>query len=269
MLLGGFDGAHVGHKSLFVRAREYGLPVGVMTIFGGKGKPLFTARERRRAFRRLGVDFALELDFDEIRPLSAEAFGKRLAEETSPKAFLCGEDFRFGYLAQGTPETLQEDTRVRVEKIELVKVAGEKVSATKIKALLENGDAAGAESLLGEPFFLLGKVEKDRGVGKTIGFPTANIRYPEEKFPLKKGVYETRVEVDGRAYRAITNFGARPTFLDDSVWTETHLIGFDGDLYGRELRIEFKRYLRAIRKFDGAEDLKTQLEEDVRRVTND
>ena len=266
MALGGFDGAHVGHKTLFARAKAYGLPVGVMTITGGKGCPLFTVQERRNVFARLGVDFALELCFDEIREMSAEDFARRLAKETSSVAFLCGEDFRFGYQAQGTFETLHAYTGLPVERVELVKVAGEKVSATKVKTLLSAGDTAGANALLGEPFFLLGTVEKDRGVGKSLGFPTANVRYPKEKFPLRKGVYETRAEVDGKTYPAVTNFGARPTFLDESVWTETHLIGFDGDLYGREIRVEFLRYLRPIRKFDGADDLKAQLRADVERA---
>lgn len=266
MALGGFDGAHVGHKTLFARAKAYGLPVGVMTIAGGKGCPLFTVEERRNAFARLGLDFALELDFDEIREMTANDFARRLAKETSSVAFLCGEDFRFGYLAQGTPETLKVYTGLPVERVELVKVDGEKVSATKVKNLLSAGDTAGANALLGEPFFLLGNVEKDRGVGKSLGFPTANVRYPKGKFPLKTGVYETRVEMDGKAYSAVTNFGARPTFSDESVWTETHLIGFDGDLYGREIRVEFLRYLRPIEKFDGVEQLKEQLHFDVDRV---
>ena len=99
-----------------------------------------------------------------------------------------------------------------------------------------------------------------------MGFPTANILYPEGKFPLKRAVYETRVCVDGKEYKCISNFGARPTFDNDRVLTETYLDGFEGDLYGKELTVRFVRFLRDIEKFDGAAALKRQLETDIERV---
>ncbi len=266
MLLGGFDGLHIGHRKLLSCARKTRLSVGVMTIVGGKGNALFTEREREDIFRRNGVDFVFELPFAEIRALSPRAFLDVLTREFAPKLFVCGEDFRFGAGAEGTPSVIKEGGQVCVEVLSLVEMDGEKVSSRTVKNLLQIGNVPKANEMLGENFFLLGKVEKDRQVGRTIGFPTANIAYPKEKFPLKKGVYETRVFVDGKAYKAITNYGARPTFGDESVWTESHLDGFDGDLYGKELRVEFIRYLRDITKFDGVDALKKQLEEDIRRV---
>ncbi len=266
MLLGGFDGAHLGHRALISRAKEYGLPVGIMSIVGGKGQAIFTIEERREIFKSLGVDFSFELPFDEIRTLSPEEFSSILTEYFSVQAFLCGEDFRYGYMASGTPEALKRDTRVRVETVELVKMQGEKVSASTVKALLLEGEVEKANELLDSEFFLLGKVVKDRGVGRTIGFPTANIAYPQEKLPLKQGVYETVAEVNGVFYKGITNYGARPTFANENVTTETYLDGFSGDLYGKTLKINFKRYLREVKKFASAEELKAQLTEDIRRV---
>ena len=267
MLLGGFDGLHAGHKTLVARAKEYGLPVGAMTIVGGKtGNSLFTRKERRAIFKNAGVDFVFELPFSEIKSLSDKEFARMLEERFHPQVFICGDDFRFGYQAQGTPETLANDTQVRVERIGLVKIHGEKVSASTVKTHLQNGEIEQANLLLDEPFFLLGTVYKDRQVGRTIGFPTANIRYPEDKFPLKKGVYETRVCVDGKEYKGITNYGARPTFENEDILTETYLDGFEGDLYGEELQVRFVRYLRGIEKFNSAEALKKQLTEDIRRV---
>ena len=99
-----------------------------------------------------------------------------------------------------------------------------------------------------------------------MGFPTANVLYPEEKFPLKEGVYEARTEVEDREYKCIANFGSRPTFGDERVLTETYLDGFSGDLYGRTIEVRFIRYLRGVKKFDGADALKRQLESDIRRV---
>jgi riboflavin kinase/FMN adenylyltransferase len=149
-----------------------------------------------------------------------------------------------------------------------LEIQGEKVSSRSIKKHLTEGEVAQANVLLGERFFLLGEVIKDRGVGRTIGFPTANILYPQDKFPLKQGVYESRVTVDGISYKGITNYGARPTFDNERVITETYLDGFDGDLYGKTLKVEFVRYLRDITRFDSVETLKRQLTKDIERVRN-
>lgn len=266
MLLGGFDGMHVGHTRLLSRALSFGLPVGVMTIVGGKGQGIFTLEERLSVFSSRGADFAFVLPFDEIKDEFHCSFSQLLIERFNVQAFVCGEDFRFGKNAIGTPKTLKENTRVRVEVEKLVEMNGEKVSTRTIKERLLLGDLPRANALLGERFFLVGTVEADRKVGRTLGFPTANIAYPKDKFPIKKGVYETLVNVDGKSYKAITNYGARPTFNDVAVWAETYLDGFSGDLYGRTLKVEFKRLLREIEKFPNAKALKAQLERDIRRI---
>ena len=270
MLIGGFDGLHAGHKKLLARAKSFSLPVGIMTIVGGKdGKSLFTASERETIFKAAGIDFVFELPFAEIRDMTGEAFSGLLCEEFTPKAFVCGDDFRFGKGAVGTPETLKRATHVRVEVEKLLLVDGEKVSSSTVKKLLSGGEIERANRLLADEFFLTGKVIKDREVGRTMGFPTANILYPEGKYPVKKGVYETRVDLGGRTYKAITNYGARPTFDNDRVLTETYLDGFCGDLYGRTLTVRFVRFLREIKKFEDADALKAQLQEDIRRVRSD
>ena len=267
LLLGGFDGLHVGHKQLLARAKSFGLPVGVMSIFGGKsGESLFSQDERLDIFRRVGADFAFALPFEKIKNLTATEFIEILQKEYAPKAFVCGEDFRFGYQAQGTPQTLKALGQVCVEVHEIVMQDGEKVGATMIKRLLLQGEIEKANAALGENFFLFGEVFKDREIGKTLGFPTANIRYPKEKFPLKQGVYQTRFWVDGKAYDGLTNYGARPTFDNEDVLTETYLDGFSGDLYGKKCKVEFIRFLRDVQKFDNVESLKEQLIKDVRRV---
>ncbi len=268
MLLGGFDGLHIGHKKLVEKAKTYALPIGVMTILGGKaGLPLFTAEERGEIFKRAGVDFMLKLPFEEIRGLSPNAFLALLNQKVAPKAFVCGDDFRFGKDACGSAEILKTAGQVCVET--LCKVNGEKVSATAVKAFLARGEVEKANAFLGENYFLIGQVYKDRGVGKTLGFPTANIAYPKDKFPIKKGVYETRVTIENVTYKGITNYGHRPTFDENADCTETYLDGFSGDLYGKTLKVEFVRYLRDIQKFESAELLKAQLEKDIRGVRND
>lgn len=267
MLLGGFDGLHVGHRQLLSRAKESGFPVGLITIVGGKEEnSLFTFSEREEIFRQAGADFVYELPFAEIKDLSPQAFLEVLEEKFAPKLYVCGEDFRFGAKAAGTPKILKESTHVCVETLSLVEIDGKKVSSTYIKDLLSQGEVERVTELLTHPFFVMGEVYADRKIGRTIGFPTANIRYPQGKYPLKKGVYETLVKVDGVAYKGITNYGARPTFANETVVTETYLDGFEGDLYGATLRVEFVRYLRDIVKFDSVDDLKKQLEKDLKGV---
>lgn len=267
MLLGGFDGLHLGHCVLLAKAKSYGLPVGIMTIVGGKSREsVFTPAERNELFRTAGIDYVFELPFSEICDTSFADFAALLVDKFSPKRFVCGEDFRFGKGALGSPQALERATRVRVDVEELAKLNGEKISTATVKKRLAEGEVEKANELLAREFFLLGEVLEDRKVGRTIGFPTANIAYPSDKFPLKRGVYETRVEVDGREYRCITNYGARPTFDDLSVLTETHLDGFTGNLYGKTLKVRFVRFLREIEKFESAEKLQAQLQKDIRRV---
>ncbi len=267
MLLGGFDGLHAGHRQLLKKAKESGLSVGVMTIVGGKqGESLFTFPEREEIFLSAGADFVFELPFEEIKSLSPKEFLALLESEFSPRLFVCGEDFRFGAGAVGTPEILKTSTQVCVEVLPLLEIEEEKVSSTHIKDLLKDGQVETANKLLSHPYFLIGEVAEGRKIGRTMGFPTANIAYPKGKFPIKQGVYETRVQVDGAVYKGITNFGARPTFANDEVWTETYIDGFSDNLYGKELKVEFVRFMREIKRFAGMEDLQTQLTKDIRQV---
>ena len=268
LLLGGFDGMHVGHRRLLERAKSLEIPVGIMTILGGKGDGLFTLKERELFFTSLGIDFSFAFSFEDIRGLSSQEFLSFLEARFSPSAYICGDDFRFGKGAEGNATLLKELASVPVFVEELYKVNGEKVSSGKVKELLFKGEIESANELLGREFFLVGEVETGRKIGRTMGFPTANIRYPQGKFPLKQGVYETRVSVDGKIHAGITNFGSRPTFDNDEVWTETHLKGFEGDLYGKTLCVSFVKFLREIRKFDSADALKNQLEEDLNNVGN-
>ena len=265
LLFGGFDGLHTGHKKLLNSARKYGLPIGITTIFGCKNSDtLFTEEERRTIFKNAGFAFVCETTFADIKDVQAETFAERLKEKYNVQAFVCGDDFRFGKGAQGTPETLNKTAKVDVE--EILTRNGEKISTSTIKACLSTGDVTTANALLGERFFLLGEVVEGRKIGREMGFPTANVTYPQGKFSIKTGVYETRVTLEDKTYKGITNYGARPTFDNKQVLTETYIDGFSGDLYGKTIKVEFVNFLREIRKFDSAEDLRAQLQEDIRRV---
>ena len=267
LLVGGFDGLHVGHKKLLARAQAYGLPVGITTIVGCKrGSGLFTLEERRRIWEKAGFGFVCEMQFSQIKDMAWEDFARLLATTYNVKAFVCGEDFRFGKGAEGTPEKLQTATGINVNVEDILTWEGNKISTSTIKQYLVDGNLQKANQLLGDTFFVQGKVVKDRKVGRTLGFPTANMAYPQDKFALKKGVYETVVTYREKTYKGITNYGARPTFDNGQVCIETYLDGFDGNLYGETLQIQFVRFLRDVQAFDCVEALKRQLSEDIRRV---
>lgn len=265
LLFGGFDGLHAGHKKLLETAKKYRLPIGITTIFGCKNSDtVFTAEERREIFKNAGFAFVCETTFEDIKDVQAETFAETLKNAYNVKNFVCGTDFRFGKGATGTPETLGKTSRVDVE--EILTQDGEKISSTAVKKYLADGDIEKVNSLLGDKFFLIGEVVEGRQVGRKLGFPTANIAYPQGKFALKKGVYETRVTLDGKTYFAITNYGARPTFDNGQVLTETYIDGYTGNLYAAKIKVEFVRFLREITKFNCVDDLRAQLEEDIRRV---
>lgn len=271
LLLGGFDGIHVGHQTLVDTAKRYGKPLAITSILGGKeGGNVFTFSERERIYEACGIAYVYEIVFsDALKNTSARTFAEELFSFFDVKAIVCGSDFRFGKGAEGTPEWLKEFSPVPVEVVELKKVGGEKVSSTNVKHRLEEGEVAEANALLQHPYFILGKVERGRGVGHGLGFPTANITFPQEKFPLCEGVYGGYASTAHGTFPTVVNVGARPTFGVEERKVEAYLDGFDGDLYGEEICVFPTKFYRTVCKFSNAEALKMQLNEDIRRLKND
>ncbi len=268
LLTGGFDGLHAGHMTLIAAAKKTGLPIGIMSISGGKrGGDVFTAQEREYIYARAGAAFALQISFtEEIRNTPAEVFACELLTKIPAAAVFCGEDFRFGKGACGTPELLRKIAPCPVEVLPLKTENGEKVSISRIKSLLSEGNMEAVNRLLACGYFLQGIVEHGRQVGRQYGFPTLNLAFPAEKYPVKEGVYGGYAETPKGEYPAIVNFGARPTFSLDTKLVEAHLVGFSGDLYGADVKVYFKRFLRPIMKFESAEALKNQLQKDKEYV---
>ena len=269
LMLGGFDGLHRGHAYLLSRAKETGLPVGITSILGGKaGGELFTRTERRYLFLQAGVAFVTEYAFsDSFRTTPPEAFLRSLFARFDVKAVFCGEDFRFGKDAAGSPELLKALAPCPVTVLPLAEENGEKIATSRIKRMIAKGDTAGADALLLHPYFVGGTVEHGRHVGgPVLGFPTLNLTVPPEKTHPADGVYAGYAETPAGRYPAIVNFGARPTFGVAEKKTEAYLDGFSGDLYGADVRIYPARFLRPVMKFDGVEALKAQLQRDIARL---
>ena len=271
LVLGGFDGIHLGHKSLLDRAREFGLPVVLTTIAGGKkGGELFTASERERVFSELGADGVFVFPFtEELRETCARDFLQSLFSRCTPRVVVCGEDFRFGKDAAGDSAFLKKCAPCPVEVLLLKQVDGQKISSTNLKALLAAGEMSALNRLLAYPYFLEGTVEHGRRVGSgVLGFPTVNLTLSPEKAPPKEGVYGGYAVTDFGRTKCIFNYGARPTFHVAEKKAEAFLLDFDGDLYDSRVRIYPEEYFRPVTAFPSAEELRRQLERDVQRVKN-
>ena len=267
LLLGGFVGLHLGHRLLLEEAKKTGLPVGITSIAGGKGSCLFTPEEREVIFARAGIDFVYEIDFtDELKNTSAEEFLRNLFSVIPAQAVFCGEDFRFGKDALGTPALLKKHAPCAVNVVKIAERGGKKVSISACKELLSCGDMPKLNELLGEPYFVQGEVEHGRQVGRTYGFPTLNLTLPADKLTPKEGVYGGYAETPKGTYKTIVNVGARPTFDVAEKKIEAYLDGFAGDLYGATVRVFPTEFYRGITKFSSANELKEQLERDKGRL---
>ena len=268
--LGYFDAVHKGHQEVLAKtvslAKERNLTSAVLIFFGGKqGKDIFTLSERVRKIFATGIEVIIvkELTPDFLNQTKFE-FLNDMSSIYKIDAVVSGSDFKFGKNASGNVETLIErfgDDNVYT--VNLVLNGENKISSTAIKNALINGDIFLANSLLGGNYFISSKVIKGKMLGKTIGFPTANMVLDSDKLNIKNGVYITFTIIDGKLYKCITNFGAQPTVNGGKTVVETYIDGFIGDLYDKVLTVYFVEFLREIKKFDSVEELKQQLLKDL------
>ena len=279
MALGYFDSVHLGHKKVIETAREYARENNLkLVVFTFKGnlkavlsksddKCVYLFNERKNLLKEMGAD---EIYFAPVSAnflsLSKEAFLKKLGSKYDVKCFVCGTDYRFGKFGEGDVSFLkqycQENAKECIIESDFL-FDGEKVSTTLIKKLLTAGEVEKANVLLGRDYSITGKVFKDRMVGSKIGFPTVNIKIDEDKFRIKDGVYEGKIKIYNEEYKALINYGARPTFDLSEKLVETHVIGFSGDLYGKEITISFLRRIRDVIKFSSKEHLISQIKKDI------
>ena len=279
--LGFFDGIHRGHTRVIAKAveqaRERGLVPCVFTFSapaGGSPKPvgelIQTEAVKRYILEQMGVEQMFCPAFEAFRGLSPEEFVRDiLAGSFHARVVTCGENFRFGKNAAGTVETLRrlgEQYGIAVEVLPLERENGEIISSTMIRAALRDGDIEQANRLLGHPFTLIAPVVHGRELGRQWNYPTANQQFPPEQIIPKNGVYGTIAVCDGVRYVGSTNVGIKPTVGGRTVLSETFLVGYEGDLYGKELTVEFYRFLRGEKKFPSTEDLRAAIEENTRQA---
>lgn len=274
--LGFFDGVHLGHQALLGACRqlaaEQGCKAGVVTFLGhpdtlvtGNTPPLInTAADRARLLRQFGMEQVVELPFDRaLMTMAYDSFLKLLISKYDAAGFVCGHDFRFGSRGVGDAEKLAAFCRERELPCAVVpeqKLDGITVSSTYIRTLLEQGEMERAADFLGHRHVLTGTVVPGQRLGRSLGTPTANLVLPNGVLIPKFGVYICRCAVDGVSYPAVTNVGTRPTVEGSYVTVEPWILDFEGDLYGRELTLEFYKFLRPERKFPSLEELKTEIQ---------
>ncbi len=273
--LGYFDGGHIGHRALLREtvsaARAAGLAAALFSFdaLPTKGDALLSTQEARLAFfAEMGIDFVVLAPFDAVRGLSPQDFVKDVLQKrcSAQKAF-CGFNYRFGAGASGDAALLCELLPGSVV-LPPTLYGGEAVSATRIRAALAAGDLPLANAMLGAPYTVSGVVSHGKGLGGTLGFPTANIT-PGALLP-RFGVYRTRVRVGERVYDALTDVGIRPTAEGGGeARAETFLKDFEGDLYGESIFVSFLRFLREERRFASLDALRTQIFEDMKALCED
>ena len=280
LVLGCFDAIHLGHDKLLKEARLQakinGLDLGVMMFTEGKGgKQIYSFEERVSLLEQYNVKFVLKIDFnDEFKKIKPLDFLETIEDKLNVKAYMSGKDFRYGAKASGKSSTLKkyaedEENGVWYIPVKDVLYGEEKISTTRIKELIENGRVKKVSKMLGRPFSVTGEVVKGEGRGKSLGYPTVNLNYPEYKVQIKHGVYGVECTVGDETYKGVANYGNKPTYDNENVQLEVYLEGFSGDLYGQTVTVNFLRYIRDIHKFNSDEELKAQLAEDIAKVCNE
>lgn len=240
-----------------------------LAVLGKSDKVVYTFEERLALYQSIGADIVVTARFDEsFRCTTGAEFVDKL-KKYNLKGVVCGFDYSFGSDRMGAAQlksTLSDVCDVHI--VDAICVDGVKVSTTLVKYLLANNQVEQVNKLLSEPFFVCGTVVHGKHKGSEMGFPTANIAVDKDKF-LPLGVFGGYAGLDGKHYRAIVNVGQKPTFGLCNISVEAHLIGYSGDLYGKNLKLSLTRFLRPICKFENEAQLARQLQADKEMVLDD
>lgn len=285
LTIGVFDGVHKGHRylieTLIGKAREKGLLSGVVTFHPHPqsvlhspplaSEPcLMNLADRVREIRQLGVELIAPLSFTpEVAKLSAQQFASLLKEYLKMRGLVIGPDFALGKGRRGNAEKLTALGREMgffVHNVPPLRVNNEVVSSTLVRQTLARGDMAKVKELMGRPFSITARVVSGDRRGKTLGFPTANFEATGQQLLPPNGVYASITHINGKKFAAATNIGVRPTFGNGKKTVETAVIDYQGELYDKELKVEFIQKLREEERFASPQELKAQIERDINQT---
>ena len=279
--LGFFDGVHLGHQALLdatchLAAQQQAMACAITfqqhpkALFSDDPPKLINSNpDRQRLLKAFGMEQIFS--YPVTKATMSKPWEQFLEELMACGAvgFVCGNDFRFGNRGEGDAKKLESFCKERNLICRIVgdrMLDGLRVSSTHIRELLEKGEMAQAVRFLGHPHTLTGEVMKGRQIGRTIGIPTANLITPKDVVQLRHGVYACKAAVEGKTFLAVTNVGSRPTVGGHVVTVEPWLLDFKGDLYGKELTLEFYTFLRPEKKFSSLEELKAAILENERQT---
>ncbi len=282
--LGVFDGLHKGHRSVINTAAKFdkeGLDLAVFTFntksvtskADGKLDILLSDELKFKMFEELGVKYVFSPDFYEIKEFTPKMFVKKiLVERLNAKIVVCGENFRFGKNASAGIDELNklcEEYDIKTVVVPFLVYEDKPISSTIIRNLIKDGDIETANELLGYDFHFRSKIVAGNRLGRTINFPTINQNFSYMHLVPKYGVYASVSVVKGKWLPSITNIGVKPTVGDQKKpLSETHIIDFDENLYGKEVTVYLKKYIRSEKKFNGLDELKKQIKDDIEVAKN-
>ncbi|MEH7440909.1 bifunctional riboflavin kinase/FAD synthetase [Bacillus sp. JJ1122] len=283
MALGYFDGVHLGHQQVIMEAKriadEKGIKSAVMTfdphpsVVLGKSvqhiEYITPIDEKANVIRELGVDYLFVVHFTaEFSSLLPQEFIDQYIIALNVQHVVAGFDYTYGKMGKGTMETLQFHSRNKFEFTVVSKLAranDEKISSTLIRSLLRDGKVDSMPELLGRFYKTKGIVINGEKRGRTIGFPTANVQMDDQYITPPTGVYAVRIQIDGLWYEGVCNVGYKPTFhreKKEKPSVEVHIFNFNEEIYGKTAQVEWHLRLRSERKFDGIEQLVSQIDKD-------
>jgi len=282
LTVGTYDGLHLGHQALLQRLRGHADRLGVPTLmvtfepmpreFLNPDNPparLTSLRERWRCLEHMRLEGLCVLRFGAAtRGLGAEQFAELLAQRLNPAVVVVGHDFRFGRNGEGTAAKLfaaGQRLGFAVDIVEPVTFNGERLSSSAIREALAAADLKRAEHLLGRPYTMTGRVVRGEQLGRKLGFPTANVRFPHRRLPVA-GIFAVRIRIRGGAavpLNGVASIGTRPTVGGTEPWLEVHVFDFVGDLYGREIAVECVQFLRPELKFGSLDAMVAQIHQDA------
>ena len=281
LALGNFDGLHGGHTSVLEaalsKAKEKDLVPAVLLfdehpkkiLFGKRPPMLMTEEMKNECFEQMGFSI-VTVSFEQAKDLSPKEFLTLIKKELNVRVICCGYDYRFGKGAAGSVETLTElctEFGIELFAVEEKKFDGGAISSTRIRAEIEKGNIEKANAMLGREFSYKFEVVKGDQRGRTLGFPTANQFFPDDFVKPRSGVYASKVFLNNRWYPAVTNIGIRPTIGSGGFRSETCILGFSDDLYGKELTVYLLSFMRDECKFEGLQQLKTAIAKDAETAT--
>ena len=271
--IGGFDGIHLAHQQLFKKTMNISTKFDIVTFevipkiyFNEDLKPLISNEGREKIFSTFNPQNLVYLNFENFNKISQEQFCNYLKNNLKVKKIVVGKDFKFGKNRSGDITTLIHFFgEENIFLLDDFLINNEKVSSTKIRYYLSNGDIEKANNYLGREFSLIGTVIEGKKIGRSIGFPTANLSLDQDTFIPNFGVYTGKIYINNNIFNTIVNIGLNPTVDDQATLKiEAHIFDFSSDIYNSKVEISLSKFIRKEIKFKNIDELKVQISEDIK-----